>query len=97
MPGQALAYKIGERNIRGVRAEAEQRLGAEFNLREFHRTVLSCPGPLPVLQSCVDTWAGGSGDTREAGGVAGGVARTGRNSLVLVILAALALVRLVQI
>ena len=28
MPGQALAYKIGERNIRGVRAEAEQRLGA---------------------------------------------------------------------
>ena len=99
MPGQALAYKIGERNIRGVRAEAEQRLGAEFNLREFHRTVLSCPGPLPVLQSCVDTWAGGrgSGDTGEAGGVAGGVARTGRNSLVLVILAALALVRLVQI
>ena len=96
MPGQALAYKIGERNIRGVRAEAEQRLGAEFNLREFHRTVLSCPGPLPVLQSCVDTWAGGrgSGDTREAVGVAGGVARTGRNSLVLVILA---LVRLVQI
>ena len=57
MPGQATAYKIGERAIKAVRAAAEARLGPQFSVREFHRVVVTCPGPRPVLQRCVDTWA----------------------------------------
>lgn len=50
-PGQALAYKIGERTIRALRAEAEQRLGPRFDVRAFHDRLLSQGGlPLPVLR-----------------------------------------------
>jgi uncharacterized protein (DUF885 family) len=40
-PGQALAYKIGQREIEAVRAEQEQRLGPHFDLRAFHDAILS--------------------------------------------------------
>ena len=50
-PGQALAYKIGERTIRAIRAEAEQRLGPKFDLRAFHdRLLLQGALPLEILQ-----------------------------------------------
>jgi len=39
-PGQALAYKLGQLKIRELRAEAEHRLGAKFNIRAFHDAVL---------------------------------------------------------
>src|SRR3989442_2829306 len=35
-PGQALAYKLGQLKIRELRAEAERRLAAKFNIRAFH-------------------------------------------------------------
>ena len=50
-PGQALAYKIGELKIREIRARAEQKLGAQFDLRAFHDRILSQGSiPLNVLE-----------------------------------------------
>ena len=56
-PGQALAYKIGEREIRRLRADAEQRLGPRFELRSFHDAVLGGGAvSLPVLRDEVEAW-----------------------------------------
>jgi uncharacterized protein (DUF885 family) len=57
MPGQALAYKIGQREIFRLRDEAGQRLGARFDIRAFHDVVLgSSSVSLPVLRHLVETW-----------------------------------------
>ena len=56
-PGQALAYKMGQMKIRALRTEAEQKLGARFNVRQFHDTVLATGAvPLDVLEKNVQTW-----------------------------------------
>lgn len=56
-PGQALAYMVGRLEIQRMRAEAEQRLGADFDIRAFHDLVLSGgPLPLSVLADVVRTW-----------------------------------------
>ena len=50
-PGQALAYKLGELQIRRHRREAEEKLGARFDQRRFHDAILAIGSvPLPVLE-----------------------------------------------
>jgi uncharacterized protein (DUF885 family) len=50
-PGQALAYKLGELQIRRHRREAEERLGTRFDQRAFHDAILALGSvPLPVLE-----------------------------------------------
>ena len=59
-PGQALAYKIGELEIRRLRADAERRLGARFDLRAFHDALLGAGAvSLPVLRAQIDSWVVG--------------------------------------
>jgi uncharacterized protein (DUF885 family) len=58
-PGQALAYMVGRREIRRLREQAERRLGARFDIRGFHGTVLGNGAvPLGVLDQIVADWAG---------------------------------------
>jgi uncharacterized protein (DUF885 family) len=56
-PGQALAYKIGELKIRALRSQAEQELGSQFDLREFHDILLEYGAiPLDLLDQRVSNW-----------------------------------------
>jgi uncharacterized protein (DUF885 family) len=58
-PGQALAYKLGQMEIRKLRNEAERKLGATFDVRKFHDAVLENGAlPLNVLKSRVSAWLG---------------------------------------
>jgi uncharacterized protein (DUF885 family) len=59
MPGQALAYKLGQLEILRLRQRAQQKLGSRFDIRAFHSLVLESGSlPLPVLESKVDRWIG---------------------------------------
>jgi uncharacterized protein (DUF885 family) len=63
-PGQALAYMVGRREIRRLRAAAENRLGARFDIRSFHGTVLGSGAvPLGVLDQLVTRWAEATGQS----------------------------------
>jgi uncharacterized protein (DUF885 family) len=56
-PGQALAYKLGQREIFALRHEAEKRLGSAFDVRAFHDFVLSEGAvSLAVLRSEMQRW-----------------------------------------
>jgi uncharacterized protein (DUF885 family) len=56
-PGQALAYKLGQLKIRELRAEAERRLGAKFNVRAFHDALLEQGAvPLSFLEPHIKSW-----------------------------------------
>ncbi|MBT8271951.1 MAG: DUF885 domain-containing protein, partial [Bacteroidia bacterium] len=50
-PGQALSYKIGELKIRELRNKAEEELGSDFDIREFHEVILEQGTvTLPILE-----------------------------------------------
>ena len=53
-PGQATAYKMGERQISLARKRREESLGDAFKLPEFHENVLACLGPMDDgLEECI--------------------------------------------
>lgn len=56
MPGQAVAYKVGQLEIRRQRAATEHRLGQAFDIKAFHDKVLGSGSvSLPVLRELVAT------------------------------------------
>ncbi|HEY3214978.1 MAG TPA: DUF885 domain-containing protein [Candidatus Eisenbacteria bacterium] len=48
-PSQPMSYLIGKLEILGIRSEAEHRLGARFNLHDFHRELLASGTLQPSL------------------------------------------------
>jgi len=62
MPGQALSYKLGQLEILRLRAEAERRLGAAFDIKGFHDTLLTSGAmTLPLLADMVEDWIDSTG------------------------------------
>jgi uncharacterized protein (DUF885 family) len=57
MPGQALAYKIGELKILELRDKAGKALGSGFKIREFHDRLLENGAlPLYILEKVLNEW-----------------------------------------
>jgi uncharacterized protein (DUF885 family) len=64
-PGQALAYKLGELEIRRLRADAQKRLGDRFGLHAFHDALLGSGAvSLPVLRQQIEAWIVQRGSSR---------------------------------
>jgi uncharacterized protein (DUF885 family) len=59
MPGQALAYKMGQREIFRLRERAQREMGNRFSYPGFHDVVLTNGSvPLKVLDGLVSRWIG---------------------------------------
>ncbi|XOV94116.1 MAG: DUF885 family protein [Bacteroidota bacterium] len=57
IPGQATGYKIGMLKIQELRARAEAQLGKNFDIKDFHDTILGGGAmPLSILEKHVDRW-----------------------------------------
>ena len=57
LPGQALAYKTGQLEMLRLRTEARAALGAGFDIRDFHDTLLGSGAlALPALRGIVSAW-----------------------------------------
>jgi uncharacterized protein (DUF885 family) len=57
MPGQALSYKLGQREIFRLRAHAQDQLGDRFEIAGFHDVLLgSGTVSLPILGDLIDRW-----------------------------------------
>jgi len=57
MPGQALAYKLGQLKILELRAKAKQELGGQYDIRAFHDEILDGGAlPLDVLDARTTAW-----------------------------------------
>ena len=56
-PGQALGYKIGQLEILRLRRDAEVTLGDSFDIKAFHRQVLTTGVvPMSVLNTQMQEW-----------------------------------------
>jgi uncharacterized protein (DUF885 family) len=61
VPGQALAYKVGELAILDLKTRAQRKLGDSFDPRAFHDQILSSGAlPLGVLKYKVNAWLAGA-------------------------------------
>ena len=57
MPGQALAYKVGQLKILALRDRAQRQLGENFDIRAFHDHLLGAGAlPLDLLEQRMDAW-----------------------------------------
>jgi uncharacterized protein (DUF885 family) len=56
-PAQALSYKMGQLKILELRARAQQQLGSQFDIRDFHDQVIDSGAlPLDVLDEQINLW-----------------------------------------
>jgi uncharacterized protein (DUF885 family) len=56
-PGQALSYKIGQREIEALRRLGADRLGSRFDVKAFHDEVLAHGAvPLTTLRTTIEEW-----------------------------------------
>ena len=56
-PGQATAYKVGQMYMLRLRSMAEEELGDQFDIREFHEMILMNGAmPLEILEESVTSW-----------------------------------------
>jgi uncharacterized protein (DUF885 family) len=62
IPGQALAYKVGQLKLLDLSEYAQEKLGDAFDIKEFHSMILT-DGPLPLqlLEAKVERWIEGQG------------------------------------
>lgn len=57
LPGQATAYMLGKREIESLRAQAQDQLGKQFDIREYHNQVLKQGAvTLPMLRAQIQAW-----------------------------------------
>jgi uncharacterized protein (DUF885 family) len=57
VPGQATSYLLGSLEIQRLRHKAEQALGDDFDIREFHDRILVNGGvTLPMLGATINAW-----------------------------------------
>lgn len=57
MPGQATAYKVGMNKILELRNLSEEKLGSNFDIKEFHDIILKDGAlPLDILTQKVEAW-----------------------------------------
>ena len=57
LPGQALSYKVGMLTILELRQHAEEQLGEDYDIREFHDAVLKNGAvPMQVLAEVIDAY-----------------------------------------
>lgn len=57
LPGQAVSYKVGELKILELRERARQKLGNQFDIKEFHDQVLKDGSlPLVILETKINSW-----------------------------------------
>ena len=67
-PGQACSYMVGRQAINRMRDNARETLGANFDIRGFHDTLLTNGAvPLTVAEQLVQTWAAGVSGPAQAG------------------------------
>ena len=60
MPGQALAYKMGQLTILELKKESQDQLGKNFDIKEFHKTILEQGAiPMQTLSDVVHMWLKG--------------------------------------
>ena len=62
--GQACSYKVGHTAWVRARTEAQQRLGAAFDLKQFHEILREGAMPLSILERRVRERMGGSAGSR---------------------------------
>lgn len=56
-PGQAISYKMGELKIRELREKAENTLGEQFDIREFHEVILEQGTvTMKIMEQRIDNW-----------------------------------------
>ena len=61
-PGQACSYKVGQTQWLKLRAQAQRRLGARFDIRAFHDAGLTAaPMPMSVLGGVIEEWVRSQG------------------------------------